>query len=745
MASKIEQPVINIITRTSNRPIFFSECQQSIQIQSYPNELIRRYVTFDDESNLDGYIQQYNNLIVMEMEREKRKNQTHFPYHLYLDEVIKYIGENGPGWIIILDDDNQLTKNNCLEIIAKNIIDGGNDPNKFYIWRCQHSGRLVPSENSFEKVPKAGDLHISCFIFHHTQAHLVNFEPKRGAEADVIAKLFNQLNCVWINDVLTQTQGSGNGTRQDKTENLMQEEKKKITLKPVSILPLPNKNDIKPAQMVDVDKMATTSKLSEQKNNALPAKIKLKPAALEMTNPSANGIKIEKIEEEEEEEENEGEYEEGDEEGDEDDEEEIANEENVNDSDEEVITGEEPVKEDIKQKSEINSSFVKSLPLDSNKLQIDEKPIFNEETTNILIQLVNLLKSGKRIYILDENNMQKLSKCVKDALTCIEFEDRLVKIFEQNYLEKQVADLQEKLRSVEKNKQMGKPLVQLPQPEIIQNSENGKLDRLLNSSKSINNAIESVNQLQSGTEFIDKIYIITDDNSNKNSALERNKKILSKSKYNHEILSFKNMNLLNYQNQIKEALKDAKNKNYRRVMVINGNDLLNNKFVDLLNKQIEKIKTDCYLWFLGNCRETPVREILGTRFDMADYLFLYDDIVNAKLTTDEKAKTHWKTYGYREARYASIEAINGISQGISNNYGFVVAVEIYDTIIDLINKQTMRDCKNVVSDLMYSLIDPKTIWRSQPDLIIPQFHNQTNHSKNGQIAIRNGWYYNFYK
>ena len=160
-------PIINIITRTSKRPLFFGDCQQSIQIQSYQSDRIRRYVTFDDETDLEGYIQKYNNLVVMEMEREKRKNQTHFPYHGYLNEVVKYIGETCPGWVMILDDDNQLAKQNSLEILAKYIVDGGNDPQKFYLWKCQQGDRIVPSCNSFSKVPKTGDLHISCFSFHH--------------------------------------------------------------------------------------------------------------------------------------------------------------------------------------------------------------------------------------------------------------------------------------------------------------------------------------------------------------------------------------------------------------------------------------------------------------------------------------------------------------------------------------------------------------------------------------------------
>jgi len=238
---------------------------------------------------------------------------------------------------------------------------------------------------------------------------------------------------------------------------------------------------------------------------------------------------------------------------------------------------------------------------------------------------------------------------------------------------------------------------------------------------------------------------LTDDASVKNSALERNRKILMKSNYEHEVIPCKDMSLFNYQNQIKEIIKESKQKGFRRIMIMNGNDSLNNKFSDLLEKQISRINGECYLWFLGNTKETPSKDILNTKFDVDDYLFLYDDIVNAKLTTEEKAKTHWKTYGHREARYASIDILNGSSQAINNTYGFIISAEVYDTMVELIGKQNIRDCKNVLSELQTSVLDVKTIWCSRPDLIIPAFSNSVNHGKNAQLALRNGWYYNFYK
>ena len=340
--------------------------------------------------------------------------------------------------------------------------------------------------------------------------------------------------------------------------------------------------------------------------------------------------------------------------------------------------------------------------------------------------------------------MQKLSKCVFDAITCVELEDKLIRVLEGNALENKVLELHDKLTRVEKDQSSLKPLTQQMKP-----IETLKSDRLNGSYKHVQTSVQQQRVLvdtgNSVDAYIDRIYVLTDDSSQKNSSLERNKKILIKVRIDYEIIHCKDMTLHNYQNQIREIVKDSKQRGYRRIMIINGNDSLNNKFNDLLDKQISKITGECYLWFLGNTRDTPAKDVLNTRFDVDDYLFLYDDIVNAKLTTEEKARTHWKTYGHREARYGAIDVVNGSSQLIVNTYGFVVSSEIYDVVIDLINRQTIRDCKNILLELQTNTLDAKTVWCSRPDLIIPCFSNSVNHSKNCQLALRNGWYYNFYK
>ena len=86
----MKEPLINILTRTSNRPNYFARCQQSIREQDYKN--VRHIVSIDnDESKsyvrgVDTIVRvhpmQYNDTI-------KILPRTRFaPYNLYLNDLL---------------------------------------------------------------------------------------------------------------------------------------------------------------------------------------------------------------------------------------------------------------------------------------------------------------------------------------------------------------------------------------------------------------------------------------------------------------------------------------------------------------------------------------------------------------------------------------------------------------------------------------------------------------------------------
>lgn len=663
---------------------------------------------------------------------KKGENQSHFPYHSYLNEAIKYVVGHESGWIMILDDDNTLAKNNSLEILAQRIIDSDQDPKKFYIWKCQKADKIVPSEISFGKTPKCGDIHISCFAFHVSQVDLVFFESKRNGESDVVSSLFNKLSCVWINDILTTAAASGNGLRRDLPAPVpvqaAPENKKKITLKPApASAPVPAQPTA-PSQPKVGSQSKIQSKIQSKTQSKTQSKIQIGPKKkVEQHVPVVT--EIDDMDDDDDDDDGEIIEDETDDEAeavsDEDEEEIIDVDEDDQNSDEEVIVDEpaEPPVEPPKS-AEVTPkpvavtskvSAVASIPITAPKQEIPE-----------LAKLVTLLSSGQKVYILDEANMKQLSKCLQEAFTCVELEEKLVRILEGKLLETKNAQIKNKIGKLTSDSS-GPASTQAPAQVSVQ-------------------VPAQVLPRGSSDELIDHIYLITTDNSLKNSNLERNKKILGGCKIENEIVVCKDVKLYHYQNQIKEIIMEAKKNGYRRIMILNGDDLFNTKFVGLLDRQMGKIVDDeCYLWFLGNNKETSPKDIVNTKFELEDYLFMYDDIVTAKYTTTEKAKTHWKSYGHREARYGAIDVVQSPPQAINCNHGFVIAAELYDQAITLIDKQNQKDCKNFLVELQKSHVETKKVWFSRPDLIIPSFSNPSASSKNIQTSLKNGWYYNFYK
>ena len=140
--------LINILTRTSNRPAGFRLCRQSIVNQTYKN--IKHFVSYEDEKSLE-YINDQE-IIKIKVEKEKKglikneKGYLYAPYNLYLNKLISNIKE---GWILFLDDDDNLFHNKVIEEVVKEIQKG--DEDTIYIWQMRYpNGLVLPPNDSFK-------------------------------------------------------------------------------------------------------------------------------------------------------------------------------------------------------------------------------------------------------------------------------------------------------------------------------------------------------------------------------------------------------------------------------------------------------------------------------------------------------------------------------------------------------------------------------------------------------------------
>ena len=180
------KPLINIVTRCSRKDKFLKNCLPSIQSQTYEN--YHHVITYETEElknslleyvdpgkttwckvfptkKIKGlyksfYYKQHGLLDDVDKIDAKlwapgeegvsnpnwkggRTKFAHFPYNLYLIRAEKKIRE---GWVIYLDDDDQLYKDTALEGLAGNLV----DEDTLYFFRIARDKELLPYDYVLE-------------------------------------------------------------------------------------------------------------------------------------------------------------------------------------------------------------------------------------------------------------------------------------------------------------------------------------------------------------------------------------------------------------------------------------------------------------------------------------------------------------------------------------------------------------------------------------------------------------------
>lgn len=190
--------LVNIITRTHDRPNYFKLCKESILNQTYKN--INHIVGSDIECNYcDNYIQ----LHLQEVQPKPDYLASYpAPWNLHLNMLNSYVKN---GWIMYLDDDDKFVNTDALSIIINNI----ENEDQIILWRVDINGMIVPNNEGFGKIIP-GNISGIGFMFH--SKHLpVDWGSWNFGDYRVISQLISKnLQQKWINLVLTQTQGKPN-------------------------------------------------------------------------------------------------------------------------------------------------------------------------------------------------------------------------------------------------------------------------------------------------------------------------------------------------------------------------------------------------------------------------------------------------------------------------------------------------------------------------------------------------------
>ncbi len=205
-------PLINIITRTANRPKGLAKLVESIGNQTHRN--IKHWITVDHTASM-AYAVQYagDSCEILQINKKEVMTRSDIPdpntgdrfiYNLYLNDVLSKITE---GWVIIIDDDDSFADNNAASTIVKNM----QFTNDMIIYQMRYpDGTVLPDEDSFNQPPQLGRIGMPCITVHHSLAKQFNFDGWKCGDYRYISKIYEAAaNKRWILQPIIQIGNRG--------------------------------------------------------------------------------------------------------------------------------------------------------------------------------------------------------------------------------------------------------------------------------------------------------------------------------------------------------------------------------------------------------------------------------------------------------------------------------------------------------------------------------------------------------
>jgi hypothetical protein len=208
---------LNILTRTSNRPIAFKRNAESVQKQTYMN--INHIIGTDDKKSFD-YIQEHGYEDIVYIDRQSiLDNDTcvnphtgpYSPHNLYMNEIQKSVTD---GWIMYLDDDDYLVNETTIEEIMS--VVNNSDEDTIIYWQMQYSdGRALPVTMN-KKPPRIGGIGSPCFTFHSKYLKFAEWDSWKCSDFRVVHRLHQNIEkYIWIPKVYVKIPSIGLGNRKD--------------------------------------------------------------------------------------------------------------------------------------------------------------------------------------------------------------------------------------------------------------------------------------------------------------------------------------------------------------------------------------------------------------------------------------------------------------------------------------------------------------------------------------------------
>jgi hypothetical protein len=214
----MNNPTINILTRTSNRPNGFEVTYNSVHNQTYKN--IKHIVSYDSDDDL-SYLDKYDNIELVEIDKYQLINDDnsispntgkYSPHNLYFNEMIKHVND---GWVIYLDDDDKFIDNLVIDKIVNTIND--NDDDTLIVWQFKLGNDLIlPKDISKDIPPVICGIGGGAIAFNCKYSNDAVWDSWKCSDFRVIDKLYHKIpNVKFIKEVLVLAPIPGSGDRID--------------------------------------------------------------------------------------------------------------------------------------------------------------------------------------------------------------------------------------------------------------------------------------------------------------------------------------------------------------------------------------------------------------------------------------------------------------------------------------------------------------------------------------------------
>jgi glycosyltransferase involved in cell wall biosynthesis len=187
----MQNPLINILLRTHNRPIGFKRMLDSIRSQTYQNY---RLIISVDNPETEKYVQGYG---ISDYIKPVRDETRPFPADCYFNDMIPKAQE---GFIWYVDDDDFIPHNGVLELIRSTLKDG-----MINIYKMKSPTCIIPNYEITGKAIVECCIGTPCFIIPVEIAGLVKWAGQSGSDYLYIKELSEKVGTDkinWIDEII---------------------------------------------------------------------------------------------------------------------------------------------------------------------------------------------------------------------------------------------------------------------------------------------------------------------------------------------------------------------------------------------------------------------------------------------------------------------------------------------------------------------------------------------------------------